>query len=439
MSAGPLSRPDGPSGLPLVGVLPEFYQNPAEFLLNIAREYGDVSYFRLGWQRVYFFNRPDLIEEVLVAGAGAFSKSRMLQRARAVLGDGLLTAHGSAHARQRKLVQPAFYQDRLRSYADTMVRCAGEHASRWKSGAEINMAEEMMRLTLRVIGLTLFSRDVEGDAAGIGKALTDLIGTFDFMLMPGAGVLRHLPFPVMVRARRARKYMDSVVDQMTCERGSSGEDLLATLRHASHSGGITPAQVRDHVVTLLLAGHETTATALTWTWYLLSQNPDVDARMRGEIEGVLGTRPPTFDDVERLEYTERVFAEALRLYPPAWALGRMAVRETRIFNYLLPKGSIVILSPYTMHRHARYWPEPERFDPDRFLPENIAARPRFSFFPFGGGPRACIGERFAWNEGVLVLATLAQRWRPVLAPGQRVATHPRITLRPRFGMRMVLE
>jgi cytochrome P450 len=253
---------------------------------------------------------------------------------------------------------------------------------------------------------------VEADASGIGQALTDLIGTFEFMLMPGAGLLRHLPLPAMRRAKQARLYLDAVVDRLISERGGTGDDLLATmLRATGDEGKLSPSQVRDQIVTLLLAGHETTATALTWTWYLL----------------------------QALEYTDRVFAESLRLYPPAWALGRMAARETRIFNYVLAPGTIVVLSPYTMHRHERYWPEPERFDPDRFLPENMASRPRFSFFPFGGGPRTCIGERFAWTEGVLLLATLAQRRRPQLAAGQRVATHPRITLRPRFGMRMLLD
>jgi cytochrome P450 len=318
-----------------------------------------------------------------------------------------------------------------------MVRCADEHADRWQPGMQVDMGEEMMRLTLRIVGLTLFSRDVEADASGIGQALTDLIGTFEFMLMPGAGLLRHLPLPAMRRAKQARLYLDAVVDRLISERGGTGDDLLATmLRATGDEGKLSPSQVRDQIVTLLLAGH---ATALTWTWYLLSQNPEADAKMRDELDRVLGGRLPRFEDVQALEYTDRVFAESLRLYPPAWALGRMAARETRIFNYVLAPGTIVVLSPYTMHRHERYWPEPERFDPDRFLPENMASRPRFSFFPFGGGPRTCIGERFAWTEGVLLLATLAQRRRPQLAAGQRVATHPRITLRPRFGMRMLLE
>jgi cytochrome P450 len=437
-----LHHPPGPIGLPLIGVLFDFLEQPAQYLQSLVREYGDVVYFRIGMQRVYLLNRPDLIQEVLVTNQANYKKSRMLERARVLLGDGLLTLEPPEHTTQRRMVQPVFSQERLASYSAVMVECADRVRSRWRDGATIDVDKEMMELTLVIVARVLFGIDVDGEKArGIGQALTDVIGTFNLMLWPGSGLWRRLPLPVMRRAERARKYLDKVIYEMIRERraaGGSGDDLLSMLISASEDGGrLSDRQVRDHALTFLLAGHETTATALTWTWYLISQNPDVEARMRAEVDAVLGGRLPRHEDLDRLEYTDRVFAEALRLYPPAWAIGRKVKTTARVFNHVLPKGSVIVLCPYVTHRHARLWPEPERFDPDRFLPEAIASRPRFAYFPFGGGTRVCIGERFAWNEGVLLLATIAQRRRLALAPGQKVGIRPQMTLRPRFGMKMV--
>jgi cytochrome P450 len=248
----------------------------------------------------------------------------------------------------------------------------------------------------------------------------------------------------MSKALKAQQVLDAKIYEIIAERRAQGGDrgdLLSSLLAMAQSSqsGMTDKQVRDEALTLMLAGHETTATALTWTWYLLSQNPAVEERLRAEWAGVLGGRLPGLGDVPALEYTERVFAESIRLYPPAWALGRMARREFRLLNFVIPKGGIAVMSPYVMHRHKQFWPDPERFDPDRFTAEAKASRPKFAYFPFGGGPRVCIGERFAWMEGVLLLATIGQRWRFRLAPGQQVEIHPQITLRPRSGMRMVAE
>ena len=440
-----LGRPPGPPGHPISGFYFQYRRDPANFLLHLAREHGDIVSFRIGRQLVYLLNRPDFIQDVLVTHQRNFKKSRVLQRAKALLGEGLLTNEGESHLRQRRLVQPAFYRDRLVSYANTMVTCARTASERWKPGETRDLAEEMMRITLAIVGRTLFSKDVERDASEIGKALTDVLSTFDTLLLPFAPLIQRLPVPKFLRAKRARRFLDRTIYQIIADRRASGEDtgdLLSMLLLAvdeEGSGGMTDKQVRDEALTLFLAGHETTATALTWTWYLLSQNPHADERMRSELKRVLGERLPAYTDLPSLTYTEMVFAESLRLYPPAWAIGRTVKASTRIFNYEVPKGAICLMSPYVMHRSPRYYPEPEQFDPERFRPEAKQNRPKFAYFPFGGGPRVCIGERFAWMEGVLLLATIAQRWRFNLVPNQIIEPHPQITLRTRHGVKMILR
>jgi cytochrome P450 len=429
----------------VIGLYPEFRKQPAEFLLNISRQYGDIAYFRIGQQHMYLLNRPDFVQEVLVTNHRNFMKSRMLQRAKVLLGEGLLTSEADFHLRQRRLVQPSFYKERLISYSAIMVECASLAADRWKTGETRDMAEEMMRVTLAIVGRTLFSKDVEKDATEIGQALTDVLGTFSTMILPFHRIIRLLPLPKLLRAKQARKFLDRTIYDMIAERRASGVDhgdLLSTLLLAvdeEGSGGMTDKQVRDEALTLFLAGHETTATALTWTWYLLSQHPELEKKMRDELQAVLGNRLATYDDLPNLRYTEMVFAESLRLYPPVWAIGRMVRNDTRIYNYEVPRQSICLMSPYVMHRNPRFYPDPEKFDPERFSPEARQQRPKFAYFPFGGGPRVCIGERFAWMEGVLLLATIAQRWKFALAPGQTIEPHPQVTLRTRNGVKMTLH
>ena len=445
MNAMPLGRPPGPPGRPIVGSYPEFRRQPADFLLKIAREYGDIAYFKLGRLQMYLLNRPDFIQDILVTNSRNYTKSRILQRAKVLLGEGLLTSEGDHHLRQRRLVQPAFYRDRLVSYAATMVSCARAGADRWKPGETRDMAAEMMRITLAVVGQTLFSKDVENEASDIGQALTDVLGTFGVMTLPYSSLIQLLPLPKLRRAKRAQAFLDRTIYRMIADRRASGVDkgdLLSMLLLAldeEGSGGMTDTQVRDEALTLFLAGHETTATALTWTWYLLSQSPEVEEKMRTEIREVLGERLPAYEDLPSLRYTEMVLAESMRLYPPAWAVGRMVRRDTRIYNYAVPKDAICLMSPYVMHRNPRYYPDPEQFLPERFTPEARQERPKFAYFPFGGGPRVCIGERFAWMEGVLVLATIAQRWRLSLVPGQKIETLPQITLRTRHGVKMIAQ
>lgn len=438
-------RPPGPKGRPLLGVLTKFRANAPEFLLDVAREYGDLAYFRLGPQHAYLVGDPDRIKDVLVTHQANFTKSRMLERARKLLGDGLLTSEGELHTRQRRLVQPAFHRDRMAGYAAAMVECAAQCRDRWEAGATLDVSKEMMRLTLAIVARTLFSADVTSETDEIGAALTHVFEAVDKMLMPFSEWLEKLRTPSVRRFERARDRLDQTIYRLIAQHRAGGcdtGDLLSMLLLAQDDethAGMTDRQIRDEALTLFLAGHETTANALTWTWYLLSQNPEAEARLHAEIDGALDGRLPAFEDLPRLRYTEMVLAESIRLYPPAWGIGRRAIQDYRIGDYTVPARSILIMSPYVVHRNPRWFPDPERFDPDRWLPDRAAARPKFSYFPFGAGARVCIGERFAWTEGVLLLAMLARRWRLRLVPGHRVETRALITLRAKYGMRMTVE
>ncbi len=414
--------------------------------MRMAREYGDLPFFRLGSYSVYLLNHPDLVREVLVTQQSNFIKSRALQRARILLGEGLLTSEGDFHRRQRRLVQPAFHRERLAAYADVMTDCAVRVRDRWTDGSTVNVADEMMRLTLAVVGKTLFSADVESEAPEIGDALTTVLKMFRLLMMPFSEYLEKLPLPSMRRFEKARDRLDSTIYGLIQERRRSGRDmgdllsmLLLAQDEEGDGGGMTDQQVRDEALTLFLAGHETTANALTWTWYLLSQNPECERRLHQELDAVLGGRAATGADFAALRYTEMVLSEAMRLYPPAWAIGRMAKEAFELRGVQIAAGSICIASPYVAQRDPRWFPDPERFDPERWTAEAREARPKFSYFPFGGGARVCIGERFAWMEGVLLLATLAQKWRLRLSPAQKVDVLPLITLRTKYGMRMTIE
>jgi cytochrome P450 len=430
----------------LVGHLPAFRAKPIEFLLRMARDYGDLAHFRLGPYPVYLVNHPDLIREVFIVQQAKFIKSRALQRARILLGEGLLTSEGEFHKRQRRLVQPAFHRDRLAAYGAVMAEYGVGLRERWKAGSTVDVSEEMMRLTLAIVGKTLFSAGVESEASEIGDALTTVLKMFRMLMMPFSEYLEKLPLPSIRRFEKAQARLDATIYGIIHERRQSRRDtgdllsmlLLAQDEEGDHSG-MTDKQVRDEALTLFLAGHETTANALTWTWYLLSQNLDCERRLHEELDTVLAGRPPEVSDLANLRYTEMVFAEAMRLYPPAWAIGRMSTEPFELGGVAMDAKSICILSPYVTHRDARWFPDPERFDPERWRPETRDARPKLSYFPFGGGPRLCIGERFAWMEGVLLIAALAQKWKLRLDPAQRVATLPLITLRTRYGMRMSLE
>jgi len=427
-----------------VGVLPEFRKDPAAFLEKVARQYGDVVYLPLGRQHIYYVGHPDAIRDILVTHQNKFKKSRMLERARVLLGDGLLTSEGQHHRRQRRLVQPAFHRDRLAGYGAAMADRAAILRDQWKSEQPIDVLQEMMRLTLAIVAKTLFSTDVDPEADEIGSALTQVFDLFEVILMPFSEILEKLPLPAVRRFKRARKRLDETIYRLIAERRARGDDtgdllsMLLLAQDEEGSGGMTDEQVRDEALTLFLAGHETTADALTWVWYLLSQNPEAEAAFHAELDRVLAGRLPTFDDLPQLRFAESVFAETLRLYPPAWGIGRRALEDYPVGDVLIPARSVVLMSPYVVHRDPRWFGDPLVFRPERWLADD-PARPKFAYFPFGGGARVCIGERFAWMEGTLLLAAIGQRWRLRLEPGHRVGTHARITLRPKHGMRMIPE
>ena len=439
--------PPGPAGAPLLGHLLAFRRDPLQFLLRTAQDYpGEVVRFRQGTREVYLLKHPDLVKEVLVTRQHDFAKSRALQWTKLFLGEGLLTSEGEFHTRQRRLAQPAFHRQRIAGYGAEMVRLAVAARERWTAGEALDLDAEMMRLTLGVASRTLFGADVAADARDVREDLVTIMSLFPRFTLPFAALIQKLPLPSNARFDRAVARLDALVYRLIAERRADPADrgdLLSLLLRAQDEEGdggrMTDRQLRDEVVTLLLAGHETTSNALTWTWYLLSQNAAAEARWREELRAVLGDRRPSADDLPALRYTEMVLAESMRIFPPAWGIGRRALRDVVLGGYTVPAGTILALPPYVIHRDPRFWPDPLRFEPERFTTEAKAARPRFAYLPFGGGARSCIGEPFAWMEGVLLLATVGQRWRFRLVPGHPVEPQALITLRPRYGMRMIAE
>lgn len=441
------NSPPGPrSFIPGLQLL-AFSRDPLEFLTSVTRRYGDVARFTSGAQDYVILNHPDYIRDVLVTHNSDFMKGRGLQRAKRLLGEGLLTSEPPLHRRQRRLAGPAFHKQRINTYASMMVDYTLRmERERWQDGQQLDIAQEMMHLTLAIVGKTLFDTETETEAEEVRVALTATMESFTRFMLPFAELLDRLPLPATRRFEQARARLDAIIYRMINERRMSGEDrgdllsMLIMAQDEEEDGrGMSDEQLRDEAMTIFLAGHETTANALTWTWYLLSEHPEVEAKLHAEVDAVLGKRPPGVEDMGNLRYTEMVLTESMRLYPPAWILGRRALKDYQAGGFHIPAGSIVVLSPYVMHRDERYFPEPASFDPERWTPEARAARPQFSYFPFGGGPRRCIGEGFAWMEGVLVIAALASRWRMRLVPGHTVATQPMVTLRPKHGMRMTLE
>ncbi|MDX1548500.1 MAG: cytochrome P450 [Rhodothermales bacterium] len=429
---------------------------PGEHLIRFRRDVlgafermaatgGDLVQVRVGPRRVVLVRHPDLAREVLIDRHAAFTKSRALRLSKFLLGEGLLTSEDAFHQRQRKLVLPAFHHTRLRSYGTAMVRLTEEHVAGWTEAEPVALDREMMRLTLRIAARTLFAADVDDERGEIYRALTASLGVARRVSNPLAEWFLRLPLPSTRRLERARDRLDALVLGLIDDRrrdGADHGDLLSMLLAAQDEDtgrGMTDRQVRDEVMTLFLAGHETTAQALAWTGYLLARHPDVQARLHAEVDAALGGRPASFDDLARLGYARQVLAEAMRLYPPAYAIGRESREPVEVGGTPLPAGTTVLIGTITMHHDPRFWPAPERFDPDRFAPGASADRPRFAYLPFSTGRRGCIGEQFAWAEGVLVLATLAQRWRLHPAADRHPGLDPSMTLRPRRRVALRLE
>jgi cytochrome P450 len=446
-----IQRPSGPPPVPnnIIAQL-RFMRYVQKDLLHIfagwSRTYGDIHYLRIGNGGQYTVSHPDLFHELLVKQASKFHKSgdykdkhKGLAR---FLGNGLVVSDGEFWKRQRRLAQPAFHAQRIGAYAQTIVDYTQSmlNEARWRTGATLDIDQEMMRLTMLIVARVLFNADVSGDAERVGKAMSAVQkATGEFDLMP-----HWLPTPKHIRSAQAVRVLDEIIYRIIAERRAAGEDrgdLLSMMLMARDADGsaMTDLQARDEAVTLFLAGHDTTSNALTWTWYLLSQHPEIEARLQNEIDIVLEGRPPSLADLERLPYTDMVVKESMRLYPPVWSISRIAIEEAQLGGYTIPKGGVVSASMYTLHHDERWYPDPERFDPERFSAENEKNIQKYAYLPFGGGPRICIGNSFAMMEARLILATIAQRYRLCLEPGHRVEPHALLTLKAKYGMRMRLE
>jgi cytochrome P450 len=439
----PAKLPPGPPAQSWTGAFKDYSRDPLGYLPRLAQNYGDIVTLRYYTFRVYFISHPDYIEEVLVTQNRKFIKGRILRANKRLFGNGLLTSEGDFWLRQRRLAQPAFHRARIASYADTMVRYTQRLLDEWKSGAECDIHAEMMRLTLQIVAKTLFDADVDREARQVGQALEaimELNSDFRKLLFTPSWV----PTPRNVRAALATRRLANIIFRIISQRRASGKDtgdLLSMLLVAQDEDGsrMNDRQLRDEAMTIFLAGHETTANALSWTWLLLAQNPAVEAKLHAELDAVLAGRAPTLDDLARLPYCGNVITESMRLYPPAWGMARVAIEDTEIGGYPIPKGCGVSLAQWVVHRDPRWYDAPLEFRPGRWEGDFLRRLPRFAYFPFGGGPRQCIGNSFATMEATLLLATIAQQFRVRMVPDYPAVPIPSITLRPRYGIRATLH
>jgi cytochrome P450 len=440
------AAPSGPRPFFMLSPLLRMRRNPIRYMEELHGKYGDLVRYRTAGRLIYMLFHPDMAQDMLVTHARHHHQGRVMQRSRSVLGNGLLTSEDGFHLRQRRLIQPAFHKQRVFGYGRAMVDFAERHQQRWTDGDVIDVHAEMMRLTLAIVSKTLFDTDVERDAQEIGQALNTFMHLFKFAVLPFSEYLEKLPIPPVLRMKAAREQLDRIIYRFIEERRANREDhgdLLSLLLAAEDTGfsgeHMDNDQVRDECVTLMLAGHETTANALTWTLYLLAQHPDIAESLKTELDQVLAGRAPAPEDVPNLSYATMVFSESMRLYPPAWGIARTVTEPYDAFGCRFEKDTLVLTSQWIIHRDVRWYENPEEFDPERWTPSARAARPKFSYFPFGAGPRQCIGESFAWMEGVLLLASIARNWRFSVTSQTKVELLPLITLRPKHGMKLRVE
>jgi cytochrome P450 len=422
-------------------------------LFEYLTRFGRAAHYRILWNDVVLLHDPEDIQEVLVTKAASFGKDRTQRRMKILLGEGLITSDGATHKRGRRVVAPAFHRRRIEGYAEQIVDLTAGFSGEWTDGQTFDVAAAMMDLALRITARTLFDTSVTPEIQVINEQVNVVMDLYNYLItMPRAELLLNAPLPGMRRFRSAKERLDRVVDGMiqarreeaAPQRGGLAErgDLLSMLLAASdeqrgeQGGGLSSTELRDQVLTLFLAGYETVANLLAWTWLLLGQNPHAKRRLHEEVDAVLGGEKATLESVAKLEYTTMVLSEAMRLYPPAWAMGREALEDVAVGPYRLRKGTSVFFSQYIVQRNPLWFPEPDRFLPERFEPAAKAQRPRFAYFPFGGGGRQCIGESFAMMEAVLALATIAQRWQLRIDPDHPIELQPKITLRPRYGIRV---
>jgi len=445
-SAAFIPRPPGPKGHFLLGNLRELAHDWPGFCKRCAHDFGDVAFFRFLHVPVCQFTHPDDIETVLVRRASSFQKSRDYSALEFILGKGLLTNDSPSWQPQRQLIQPTFRHENIATYSEIMANSTAAHLSRWRDQQTCDLHQEMAELTLDIVSKSLFGSKLSHDTRAIGAEVSAVMDRFFSQAALSFLIPEGLPLPKPPRLLRSRRHLNRVIFSIIRERRSSSvasKDLLQTLLDAQdeHGARMSDVQLRDEVMTLFLAGHETTSNALTWTWYLLAQNPSVEQTLLAELDQVLAGRPPSLSDLPRLPYTEMVVKESLRLYPPAWGIGRRAISDVEIGGYRIRAGTNVFILQWLTHHDPRFFPDPERFDPERWRVDPVKSGriPRFAYFPFGGGPRVCIGAGFAMMEATLLLATIAQRYRFTLLPDPPVVPFFSITLRPRHGLPMRIE
>jgi cytochrome P450 len=437
------------------------FGQPILLFEHLHRTYGNIAYYSFLGTPIIFVNDPDYVREILINQASSFVKERTVRRMKILLGEGLITSDDPIHKRQRKIAAPAFHRQRIAGYGDKIVAIAAHTSASWHPDQTIDIAAAMMTLSLEIIARTVFDTEVTPEIRSINDEVNTIMGLYQMIVaMPALESYIDWPLPGLIRFRRSRARLNTVVERLIHQRrtqmtsGTDRGDLLSmliasryepdalprtsNLEPRTSAEGMSDEQIRDEVLTIFLAGYETVANALAWTWYCISQNPEVEARMQAEIDTAIGGRLPTLADYPALPYVEQVFAESMRLYPPAWAMGRMSTQDITLGPYRIPAGAHFFFSQYIMHRTAEYFPDPLRFDPTRHTPEAKAARPKFTYFPFGFGGRQCIGESFAWMEGVLTLATIASRWRLTYLGDAPPVPQAKITLRPRDPMLMRL-
>lgn len=432
---------------PFVGSLPDYAKDRLSLFQRIAQECGDVGAFHFGPYTLALFNTAEFVHSIFVEHADDFDKGDVLHNAfRPVIGNGLFTSEGEFHRRQRKLMAPPFQPRHIMSYTDSMVAYSEQLQQQWVDGEIIDVAQEMTRLTMSIVGKVLFDADVFTETDELGFAMHTVLAhvshtlasLFPIPLNWPTQHNRHTQKAIAVLKRRIQK----MIDERRADPNARNDFLSILLQAKGEDGsGMSDEQLQDESLTLFGAGHETTATALSWTWYLLTKHPDIYQKVQQEVDSVLQGRTPTYADLERLPYSLRVFKEALRLYPPAYATARVALHDVDLNGYLIRKQGVVMISAYTLHRRPDYFPEPEVFNPDRFTPENEKLLLRYAYVPFGAGPRICIGNHFAMMEGHLLLATLAQRVSFELVPGQYIAPDPAgsLALRPQYGVKVVVK
>ncbi|MBI1321526.1 MAG: cytochrome P450 [Candidatus Hydrogenedens sp.] len=434
--------PPGPTPFQALSRGLRWHRDRIHSVVEAHELYGDVAMSRFGRLTIIFVAHPEAVQECLVSKHRDFHKSRAYFALRLVLGRGLVTSEDEFHLRQRRMIQPAFHRERVLGYGIPMIKYSAEFAASIADGQRFDMNRAMMQTTLKIVGEALFSSNIADSTDRVGHALDTLMHMDAVFLNPLGPFISKLPIPINTLRKKMTAELDDVMFNMIREHRERGDqgDLLSMLlaaRDEDDGTGMTDKQVRDEAVTLFLAGHETTANALTWTWYTLSQHPEVEAKFHAELAEVLGGRDPEPKDYEKLVYTRQVLAETMRLFPPVWTVAREAIRDTTLGGYDVPKGAQVVTSTYVTHRDPRWWKEPLAFRPERFAPGAGEGRPKFAYYPFGGGKRLCIGEGFAWMEGVLVLAAIGQRWRFQVPEGHVPDLDPHITLRPKNGLPMI--